>query len=246
MIERPKRPMKIHNQDNKQPQTIEQLIRRYDLDNTKIYDFLDELIMGLTNMKGSLESEIQEGKNKNEENFTKINEEISNLKTKTYPIGSVHITNVNNNPSETLGGTWELIDKEFIPKMGAVAVTLNEANSCTVHCSRANHTIYMRIQFVNTNELNDTQTTIGTLDLSALGVTDLSYQKYAVGYSDGGQGVIMASILSDGVLVVYDVIGKSETTISAGNNCAVDFVHVVSTDSMLDEACNKFYWKRIA
>lgn len=44
MIEKPKRPKKIPNQDNKQPQTIEQLIRRYDLDNTKIYDFLDEFV----------------------------------------------------------------------------------------------------------------------------------------------------------------------------------------------------------
>lgn len=45
MIEKPKRPKKIPNQDNKQPQTIQELIRRYDLDNTKIYDFLDELAM---------------------------------------------------------------------------------------------------------------------------------------------------------------------------------------------------------
>ena len=44
MIEKPKRPKKILNQDNKQPQTIQELIRRYDLDNTKIYDFLDELV----------------------------------------------------------------------------------------------------------------------------------------------------------------------------------------------------------
>ena len=47
MIEKPKRPKKISNQDNKQPQTIQELIRRYDLDNTKVYDFLDELIQHL-------------------------------------------------------------------------------------------------------------------------------------------------------------------------------------------------------
>ena len=47
MIEKPKRPKKIPNQDNKQPQTIQELIRRYDLDNTKIYDFLDELVISL-------------------------------------------------------------------------------------------------------------------------------------------------------------------------------------------------------
>ena len=44
MIEKPKRPKKIHNQDNKQPQTIAELIRRYDLDNIKIYDFIDKLV----------------------------------------------------------------------------------------------------------------------------------------------------------------------------------------------------------
>ena len=44
MLEKPKRPKKISNQDNKQPQSIQELIRRYDLDNTKIYDFLDELV----------------------------------------------------------------------------------------------------------------------------------------------------------------------------------------------------------
>lgn len=47
MIEKPKRPKKIPNQDNKQPQTIQELIRRYDLDNVKIYDFLDELVDSL-------------------------------------------------------------------------------------------------------------------------------------------------------------------------------------------------------
>lgn len=44
MIEKPQRPKKITNQDNKLPQTIQELIRRYDLDNTKVYDFLDDLV----------------------------------------------------------------------------------------------------------------------------------------------------------------------------------------------------------
>lgn len=51
MIEKPKRPKKIPNQDNKQPQTIQELIRRYDLDNTKVYDFLDYIVNYL-NEKG--------------------------------------------------------------------------------------------------------------------------------------------------------------------------------------------------
>ena len=61
MIEKPKRPKKIPNQDNKQPQTIEQLIKRYDLDNTKIYNFLDELVLEINkniNKYSNLETEV--------------------------------------------------------------------------------------------------------------------------------------------------------------------------------------------
>lgn len=58
MLEKPKRPKKIPNQDNKQPQTIQELIRRYDLDNTKIYDFLDEFVDSL-NKKDTYSSEEQ-------------------------------------------------------------------------------------------------------------------------------------------------------------------------------------------
>lgn len=57
MIEKPKRPTKIPNQDNKQPQTINELIRRYDLDNTKIYDFLDELVAEIKTIKNSSEED---------------------------------------------------------------------------------------------------------------------------------------------------------------------------------------------
>ena len=49
MIEKPKRPKKIPNQDNKQPQTIQELIRRYDLDNIDIYKFLDYLVENINN-----------------------------------------------------------------------------------------------------------------------------------------------------------------------------------------------------
>lgn len=67
MIEKPKRPKKIPNQDNKQPQTIQELIRRYDLENTKIYDFLDELVEQINHIKTQEDEAI-------EDNNEKINE----------------------------------------------------------------------------------------------------------------------------------------------------------------------------
>ena len=60
MIEKPKRPKKIPNQDNKQPQTIQEIIRRYDLDNTKIYDFLDDLVGQINSKEAHNEKQINE------------------------------------------------------------------------------------------------------------------------------------------------------------------------------------------
>lgn len=44
MIEKPTRPKQFNNQDRQIPTNIQELINRYDLDNTKIYDFLDYLV----------------------------------------------------------------------------------------------------------------------------------------------------------------------------------------------------------
>ena len=44
MIEKPKRPKQLNNQERKIPANIQELIIRYDLDNIEIYDYLDRLV----------------------------------------------------------------------------------------------------------------------------------------------------------------------------------------------------------
>ena len=44
MLEKPKRPTKPKIQDRLQPTTIEELIRKYDLENKGVYDFLDKMV----------------------------------------------------------------------------------------------------------------------------------------------------------------------------------------------------------
>lgn len=60
MIEKPKRPKQPNIQDRQPPRTLQELINRYDLDNTKIYDFLDELVELLNTEKESIDTSIND------------------------------------------------------------------------------------------------------------------------------------------------------------------------------------------
>jgi hypothetical protein len=79
-------------------------------------------------------------------------------------------------------------------------------------------------------------------------VSSLTHKKYTNGFSDGGNGIIMTALESDGNLITVDVVekGDASTTIPIGSNCFVEFTHEISTEHMLDSACNKFYWRRTA
>lgn len=60
MIEKPKRPKQPSIQERQPPRTLQELINRYDLDNTKVYDFLDELVDNLKNKEETVDNDITE------------------------------------------------------------------------------------------------------------------------------------------------------------------------------------------
>ena len=64
-------------------------------------------------------NDLNERNNKYEEEFL----------NKTYPVGSIYITESNTNPSETIGGTWE----EYGKGKTLVGVDLNDTNFNTVN-----------------------------------------------------------------------------------------------------------------
>lgn len=64
MIEKPKRPKKPDIQERQPPRTLQELMLRYDLDNTKIYDFLDGLVELLNTEKESIDISINDLNNK--------------------------------------------------------------------------------------------------------------------------------------------------------------------------------------
>lgn len=102
MIEKPKRPKKIPNQDNKQPQTIRELIRRYDLDNTKIYDFLDELVGTLKETQTVVSATEPTGDNREKVWMQQGSLYNSKNNTKGYYLDSLG--------AETANGAWDLTE----------------------------------------------------------------------------------------------------------------------------------------
>ena len=169
-----------------------------------------------------------------------------------YPINSVVITSTNENPSSRLGGTWELIDKEFKPLLdntnGYFTATDN-IELMDAYVMRTGHNIKMRISFYNKVALGDSTVNIGTVDYTGLGCPNgISFGLYyVVGASDGGQGVIeFALAYNTGVLSSVDVITRTESSIPVDSSCYVLLDILLVPDLIDDSACDKFYWKRVA
>lgn len=164
-----------------------------------------------------------------------------------YPVNSVYISSTNTNPATSLGGTWELIDKEFSPTTSS-NTGFNASSDITtnsVRWSRSGHSLDFEFTFTSSAALTDEVIILGTLDYSVMGVERLNHTLRVVGSSDGANSLFILYInATTGEVQSVDSIG--ETTVAAGNSCYAFFSMNINPDFMLDSACNKFYWKRVS
>lgn len=165
-----------------------------------------------------------------------------------HPVGSVFITSTNKNPSETLGGTWTLINKSFTP----FAETQNDvftanSNISDVVCGvvRNDSTIRIRFSCILGYDVTDTQTAIGNFNWQALGVDKIPYAlyQYPAGCDKGKAVVLFFVNDASGEVATVEVVGGSTTN---GASIYLDFTIPVKHTRMLDEFCDQFYWKRTA
>jgi hypothetical protein len=171
-----------------------------------------------------------------------------------HPIGSILITDSNVSPGDSLGGIWELIDKEFEPKWYTINTanwTNGKAELSGSYCNIAltGHNLALRIGLKPTEDLSDSESNLGQLDVSSYGVPELPYTIFrGVAVSDGGQCTLCYNISQDGTIVTYDALNLDGThKMSAGESFYINQVYSIhDPDRMLDDFCDKFYWKRIA
>lgn len=170
-----------------------------------------------------------------------------------HPVGSLYWSGENVNPSATYGGEWELVDKEFASTSVSdntsekVLFSPNETNInfYAAYMYRGGHSVRLRIDVRSNVEFSDTSYEIGTLNLETIGVSGLSSSIIStLMASDASNGAVMVNISYNGNVEANDVV-KTPTTydgVTFYMNADITF----SQNLMLDSACDKFCWKRLA
>lgn len=171
-----------------------------------------------------------------------------------YPVGAIYCSSTNTNPSSKLGGTWELIDKGFksvyenITEFDAVKklVTIHHSNisDMDIAVTRSGGTIRLRVTFCTNTKFDDTTVDLFTLNLNKFGCTNIP-----MGYNfvpclcDAASGGLICICTYDGKVSSYDVFSGT-TAWASGMGYSMDITFTVTPSIMLDNFCDKFYWKR--
>jgi hypothetical protein len=152
-----------------------------------------------------------------------------------------------------MGGTWELIDKEFSSSSSVADTTAyfelaDSSVPCTFSWVRSGHTLHTRFIFYSdwATLTGNMTNSVGYIDFDKFFVSDLCFDKYSVGISPEGDAIFQSKLDNDGTVYIYDIFGKTKNEIDINKNCFVDFTHTITHEYMKDEACDKFYWKRTA
>lgn len=168
-------------------------------------------------------------------------------------VGDIIVTSTNADPSERFGGTWELIDKEFKSEAGNSNSLFNaNATNCEVnnfYFTRGKNSVSIRFNFKNLVELNDSTVVLGNFNFPDLGINELSYGLYyVIGSTDDGNGLFISFIdHTSGQMEIRDIVSKeSSGNISSNSSCYLLFEFVTTFDNMMDNFCDKFYWKKVA
>lgn len=183
---------------------------------------------------------------------------LSNMIDLVHPIGSILTTATNVNPSGSLGGSWELVDKSL--KNRSLALTsahwINPSGSelkseileGSSYLNVTDHTISIRIGVKTTAEVSDSDLKLGKLIVDVCGVTELMHAMvYDATISENSNCTICYKFDKDGTLTVCDVFGTNGArTAPIGTTFYIHTVQPVYNIQMIDEFCDKFYWKRTA
>ena len=169
-----------------------------------------------------------------------------------YPVGSIYVSSENVDPAETMGGTWELVDKllkqaSYNHNTNAVTINTNNVASLgTCLITVDGNTMEIYISLTTKVALADQDVNLFALNLEAIGVSSLA-AKRIVGNSEGGNGFVNASVNSAGNVLATNVVTKtSGANIAADVGVQFSATWKIHKNSRIDAFCDRFFWKRTA
>ena len=184
---------------------------------------------------------------------------VTNRILNTYRVGDIYVTSNNSNPSDKLGGTWELINKEFIPSSNRTSNQETVAGEqrvsfVSIKSTKINNSIHLKFIFTMGTANIVGHKKIFNVDLANHGFIVKS-NKYFSGSNisffaetlDGTSSVILnlypgtASSSNN-----YGVYGQADQTLTKNTVYYGEVTVPLTPEYMSDSLCNKFYWKRTA
>lgn len=169
-----------------------------------------------------------------------------------HPIGSTLITNTNLNPANFFGGEWTLIDKSFknayFPFKTSHWVSTNASLNDPSNILLSNHTITLLLNFKINKSFSNTIIELGKLDLSFYGINQLSCSSfYGTSVAESNNSVITYRIDQDGTISITNILtANDEVLLPSELNFFIHLTLPTIYNDMLDDFCDKFFWKRSA
>ena len=184
-----------------------------------------------------------------------------------HPIGSIVVTSTNTSPAtamggtrEWLGGTWELIDKEYRHEvdtnlLGWTPYIINgnvAGATAGGWIARSDHMLCLKIYFTTRNEISSSWP-LGSFSRELNGVADqggfpLTTHYGGMAYADDkdrtNKYIVEYELDGSGALSVKSIYDKK--TLPTQSTIYLHLNLPMTASSMLDSFCDKFYWKRIA
>ena len=176
---------------------------------------------------------------------------VTSTALSAYPVGSVFISSENVDPAETMGGTWELVDKllkhaSYNQNKSVLTATSANATVGTTLVVVDGNTMELYVAVVPKVALGESNVELFTIDLAEIGVKALS-EKRITGYADGGNGFVNAMVSASGLVTSTDVVTKtSGGTVSANQTLYFSVVWKIGLGNRMDAFCDRFFWKRTA
>ena len=162
----------------------------------------------------------------------------------SYPVGSLYWSDNNTNPEEYLGGTWQLVDKEFIRSSEIITPIQDYGKVMLMNdmvCIHRKDSLIITFDAMFMD--SDLNGDILKIDLEALGVNttasfDSSY--FSTVFLNENVGAMGKAYLETNGDISVGVIGGMNAIVT------IELTVPLLPNQMKDEFCDKFCWKRTA